>query len=88
MMVTEHAITILVFLSRNDVLENSGHRGWYFTKYLSKDISSWEADGNILAWARTIPGEPHTFPKEVHVSDFLFKSLKHIKCIIVCMYLA
>jgi hypothetical protein len=59
-----------LFLSRHDGLPSQAHRGWYITRSLIKTDEVWQADGNIVAWDKNIPGEPHTFPRVFHVTVY------------------
>ena len=58
-----------LFLWRNDTLPLSlprcPHRGWYLTRRVGADM--FETEDNRVAWGRSRPLEPHTFPLAFHV---------------------
>lgn len=53
-----------LWLWRNDKHTNRSLRGWYITEELGND--NWEWD-NVHGFGANVPGEPMTFPSELHV---------------------
>ncbi len=57
----------MLYLSRHDHCKEL--RGWYVTRSLKAE-DLW-VDDNIVAWARSRNGEPHTWPKDFYMKTYV-----------------